>query len=80
MTENKWKSHSSENCFGKRSDNQYYKDELGRSLGNRADVVKHYKKSKHKQKRDLKAPKKQNNMLFSMANIFFSRRDIKNTK
>ena len=51
--EHKWKSHSSENCFGKRSDQKYVKDGLGGPLGNIANVAKHDQKTEKKWKRDL---------------------------
>ena len=46
-------------------------------MGSRDEAVKRYKKSESKRKKELKALKKQNNMLFSIANKSGSRRDIK---
>ena len=38
-------SHSSENCFGKCSDQKSIKEVLGGALGNSYDAVNQYKKS-----------------------------------
>ena len=46
MTERTWKSHSSDNFFGNKSDQESVKDGLGGPLGNREDAVKHYQKIK----------------------------------
>ena len=80
IPERKCKSLSSENGFGKRSDQQSGKDGLFGPLGNRSDSVNYYKKSKHKQKRELKSLNKQNKMIFSMAKKSGLRREIKNIK
>ena len=48
-------------------------------MGSRTDDVKHYKKSEKKWKKDLKALKKHNNMLYSITNKSGSRREIKKT-
>ena len=44
MPKRKYKLHSSENCLGKKSDQESTKEGLGESLGNRATVVKQYQK------------------------------------
>ena len=44
IPERKYMSLSSEDCFGKISDQKFVKDRLGRALGNRAYAVKHYNK------------------------------------
>ena len=80
ITEHKWNSHSYENFFGDISDKQSVKDLLGETLVNRADYVKHYKKSEHKWKGGLKALKREKNIIFSMANKFGSCHEIKNIK
>ena len=49
--ERNYMSHISDNYFVKQSNQQSIKDILGGSLGNRADAIKHHKKSEHKQKR-----------------------------
>ena len=46
-------------------------------MTSRAESTKQCKKSENKWKKELKALKKQNNMLFSIANKSGSRRDIK---
>ena len=43
----------SENCFGKRSDQQSVKDGLGGDLYNMDDAVNNYKKSEQKWNREL---------------------------
>ena len=77
MPEKKYMLHSSENCFGKRYNQQYIKDVLGGGLGNRANTLKQYKNSEHKLKKELKALKNQNKMLYSIAKNFGSRRELK---
>ena len=57
MTNQKYTSHSSEKCFGVRSNKQPVKEGPGGALDNRADVVNHYKKYEHKRKKYLKALK-----------------------
>ena len=64
MSEQNYILHNSEKCFGKRSEQQYIKDRLGGSLVNSCDAVKKCKKSEHKWKKYLKAPKKQNKLSF----------------
>ena len=51
MTERKWKLHSSQNCFGKRSEQVYVKEGLVVTLYNRAAAVKQYQKSEKNWKR-----------------------------
>ena len=78
--ERKYISHSSEKCFFKCSDEQYIKNGLIGSLGIRDDDVKHYKKSKHKWKKELKALKKHNKMLYIIAKKSDSCLKLKNIK
>ena len=66
------------NILEKRSDQHYIKNGLGGALGNRADAVNQYKNSEHKWKKELKALKNQNKMLYSIAKNFGSRRELKN--
>lgn len=73
-------SHSSENCFGKRFNQNSIKETLGQALGNRDDSVKNYKKSEHKWKRELKSLNNQNKMLYSIAKKSGSSRELKNIK
>ena len=80
MPDRKYKSHISRNWFGKISDQQYVKDGLGGALVNKADSIKHYKKSEQKWKMYLRSLKKQNKMIFSMAKKSGSRRYIKEIK
>ena len=74
MPEQKYILYNFENCFGKRSDKQFVKKGLGGYLGNRADAIKHYKKSEHKW-RKLKDLKKQNKMIIRFANKYVSQRE-----
>ena len=66
ISERKWKSHSSNICFGKRSYQQSIKDRLGGPIGNIVDAAKHSRKTEKKWERDLEFLRKQRNMLFSM--------------
>ena len=45
MPEKKYMSNSSEDCFGKRSDQKSIIDRLGGPMGSRSEVVKQYKRS-----------------------------------
>ena len=54
MTEIKYISHSSENFFGKLSEQKSVNDGLGGYLGNRVDAINNHRKSKHKWKKELK--------------------------
>ena len=49
-------------------------------MGSRADTAKHDKKSENKWKKELKAPKKQNKMIYSTTNKSGSRHEIKKIK
>ena len=66
MPEQKYKSHSSENCSGKQFDQSYVKEWLRGALGNRDYAVKNYQKTENKWKRELKFLKKQNKIPSSM--------------
>ena len=79
MPERKYMSHSSQECTGT-CINRNIKVGLGGSTGSRAETVKQYHKSENKWKKELKAPKKQNKMLFSIANKFGLRCEIKKTE
>ena len=68
MPEQKYISHSDEDCTGKHT-NRAIKDVLRGYMGSRADTVKQYHKYEKKWKKELKALKKKN-MLFSIANKF----------
>ena len=48
MHEQKYESHSSENCFEKGSDQEYVNEDLVGSLGNRSADVNQYQKSEDK--------------------------------
>ena len=41
IPERKWRLHSSDNCFGKRPNQEIARDGLGGDPGNRADTVKY---------------------------------------
>ena len=67
-------SHIAEDYFGKRSDQKSIRYGLGGLMGSRAEVVKQYKKSKNKWKKDLKPRRKQNKILYSISKKTNSRR------
>ena len=69
-------SHSADDCTGIRT-NRTIKYGMGGSVGSRDDTVKQYNKSEIC-KKELKAFKKQNNMIYSIARKSGVRRDIKN--
>ena len=72
-------SHSANYCTGMRT-NRTIKYGMGGSVGSRNDTVKQYKKSENKRKKDIKALKKKNNMIYSIANKSGLRREINNIK
>ena len=76
MPDLKYKLHSSEIFFWKISDQEFIKEELVESLGNRATAFKKYQKYESKWKRELKGLKKHNKMLFSMSNWSGSRHEL----
>ena len=80
ISEQKYMLHSSEDYFGKRSDQKTIKEGLGGPLGSRSDAVKQYNKSKHKWKKSLKSLKKQNKMLYSISKKSGSRRELNQVK
>ena len=71
-------SHSDEDCFEKRHNQNTIKYGLGGPMESRSEAAKQYKKYKSKRKKDLKATNKQNKMLYSIANKSGSRYEIKN--
>ena len=73
-------SHRYEDCFVKRSDHNFIRDGLGGPMVSRAEAVNQYKKPGNKWKKYLKDLKKQNKMLYRIANNFGSRREIKKSK
>ena len=78
MPERNWKLHSSQNCFGRRSDQSPIKDVLEGGLGNTSDAVKYYHKSEKKWKSEYKYLKKQNKIFFSMDKHSGSLHELKN--
>ena len=56
------------------------KDGLGGTLGNRYSSAKQYQKSDKKYKMEMKYIKKQNNIIFGMANLSDSRHELKKIK
>ena len=79
MPERKYILHSAEYCTGMRT-NRTIKDGMGGYVRSRTDTVKQYKKSENKWKKGLKALKKQNKMLYSIANKSDLRCEIKKIK
>ena len=57
--------------------NRTIKDVMGGYVGSRTDTVNQYKKSENKWKKYLKSLKKQNDMIYSIANKSGSCREIK---
>ena len=56
------------------------KEGLGGLLGNRYDAINSYKNSEHKWKKDIKALKNKNKMIFSIDMKSISRRELNNIK
>ena len=67
MTQQKYISHSVEDCFGKHTNQNTINDGLWGPVGSSAEAVKQYQKSDSKWKKELKTLKKQKNMLFSIS-------------
>ena len=80
MPERKYKLHSSEKQFGRRSDQESIKEVLGGSLGNRENNIKKFQKSEKKFNRKLKSLKNQYKMLYSMSKCSRTRHKLKKTK
>ena len=79
VPDRKYMSHITEDCADvrtKRSD----KDGMGEYIGSRNHSVQQHKKSENKWKKELKALKKQNKMLYSIAKKSGSRREIQKIK
>ena len=53
---------------------------MGGALGNRADVIKHYNKSKHKWNKELKTLNNKNKMIYRITKNSGSRREINHNK
>ena len=80
MPEKNYMSHSAEECFGKRTNQQTIKDGLGVHIGGRYETVKQYTDPESKWNKGLKYLKKQNKMLYSITKKSVSRREIKKIK
>ena len=80
MPEQKIMSHSTEDSFVKRSDQKSIKYGLGVPIGSRAEDLKQWKKSEQKWKKEIEALKKQNKIIYSIANKTGSCREIKNIR
>ena len=80
MPKQNYMSHSTGDFFGKRSNHKYIKDGLVIHLGNKYKAVKQFKKSKNKWKKELKALKNQNKILYSIAKKSGLRHKLKNIK
>ena len=78
MHNRKYMFHKSDKCFGKLSYQQSVKEVMGGYIGNRAESIKNYNKYEHKWKKELKALKKQNKMLYIISKKYSSRRKLKN--
>ena len=73
-------SNSAEYWFGNRYDQNSIKDGLRGPLGGRAEAVKPCKKYENERKKELKALKKQNKMLYIIAKNFGLRYKLKKIK
>ena len=80
IPERKYKSHSSENYFGKGSKHKSNRNILGGSLGNRNEAVKKFQKYAKKWRRELKSLKKQNKIIFRMTKRSGSHHELKKIK
>ena len=72
-------THSAEDCVGMCT-NRTIKNGMGGSLVSIDNIVNHYKKYEHKGKKDLKALKKQNNMLYIIAKKYGLCHELNNIK
>ena len=79
MPERKYTLHSAEDCTGLHT-NQLIKDGLGGTMESRTVYLKKYKKSENKWKKEMKALKNQNKMIYSISNKSSLRRDINKIK
>ena len=79
MPERKYMSHSTKDCTGVRI-KRSIKDGMCGPIGSRNHAVQQHKKSESKCKKDLKALKKQKNMIYSIAKKSVSLREIKKIK
>ena len=77
IPDQKYMLHSADNLFGKLSDHNSVKDGQVGPMGISYEAMKQWKKSENKWKKDLKAIKKQNNIIYSIAKNNGSRREIK---
>ena len=80
MSDQKYMLHSTEYCFGNISYQKFIRDILGGTMVIMSESVKQYKKSKNQWREQLKALKKQNKMLYILANNSGSRREIEKIK
>ena len=76
MPERKYTSHSAEYCTGMRTKHPI-KDGMGVPMVISTNYVQQYNNSENKWKKELKALKKQNKILYSISNKYGSRREIK---
>ena len=79
MTKRKYMSHSTEDWAGMCT-NHHIKDGMGGPDGSRNHAVQQHKKSVNKWKKDIKALKKQNKIIYSIAKKSGSRRELHKIK
>ena len=79
MTERRYMSHSIKDCTGMRT-KRNIKDRMGGPSGSRNHAVQQHKKTKKKWKKELKALKKQNKMLYRIAKKSGSRCELHKTR
>ena len=78
MPERNYTLHSSEDCFRNQSNQKSIRYGLGVPMGSRYGSVKQQKRSESKWKKELKALKKQNTIIYSIAQKSGAHREIKN--
>ena len=79
MIERNYLLHSAE-CYTGVSTKRTIKDGIGGPMGSRTNAAQQYKKSENKWKKELKALKKQNKMIYSISKNSVSHREIQKIK
>ena len=80
MPKQKYMSHRTGDFFGNHSNHKSVKYGLVIHLGNKYEAVKQFKKSKNKWKKELKALKKQNKIMYSISKKSGLRHKLNNIK
>ena len=80
IPEQKYMLYNSGDCFGKHTNHKTIKYGLGIPIGSRYEAVKQYNKYRSKRRKEIKAPKNQNKMLFRITKKSGSCHELKKTK